>query len=66
MGFNSGKYDKEADFNKKSLQELIKFRDKLQQGLDNMTEIGKFAEPFYRENLGYVKMKIAERIGRKR
>lgn len=61
-------YDKSAEYDKKPLSELYRIRDRFIEGILqinlNPNENAILALPFYNENLEYIRMKIAERIGR--
>lgn len=61
MGYNSGKYDKEAEYAKKSLTELNAVRTQFELAVANYPDGPKM----FNEHLAWVKMKIAERIGKK-
>ncbi len=62
-------YDQEANYNKKSLKELMAIRDKFEAGLleceDRNDDMANACRPFFNEHLQYVRMKIAERVGKK-
>lgn len=60
MSYNTGNsYDKEADYAKKSLTELIAVRTQFELAVENYPNGPKM----FNEHLQWVKMKIAERIG---
>ena len=62
MAYNNGKpYDQEADYAKKSMAELIAIRTQFELAVINYPNGPKM----FNEHLEWVKMKIAERIGRK-
>ena len=54
-------YDKEAEYAKKTLTELITIRNKFELAVVNYPDGPKM----FNEHLGWLKMKIAERIGKK-
>ena len=55
-------YDKEAEYAKKTLTELIVIRNKFELAVVNYPNGPKM----FNEHLEWVKMKIAERIGKKK
>ena len=62
MAYNTGNsYDKEAEYAKKSMTELIAIRNKFELAVVNYPQGPKM----FNEHLEWVKMKIAERIGKK-
>ena len=62
MAYNTGnRYDKEAEYAKKSMAELIAIRTQFELAVINHPQGPKM----FNEHLEWVKMKIAERIGRK-
>ena len=62
MAYNTGKpYDQEAEYAKKSTVELIAIRTKFELAVVNHPNGPKM----FNEHLEWVRMKIAERIGRK-
>ena len=62
MAYNTGAgYDKEAEYAKKSMVELIAIRTQFELAVINHPQGPKM----FNEHLEWVKMKIAERIGRK-
>jgi hypothetical protein len=61
MGTNSSKYDQEAEYAKKTLTELIAVRTQFELAVANYPNGPKM----FNEHLEWVKMKIAERIGKK-
>ena len=62
MAYNNGNsYDKEAEYAKKSMTELIAIRNKFELAVVNYPQAPKMIN----EHLEWVKMKIAERIGKK-
>ena len=62
MSYNNGnQYDKEAEYAKKSMAELIAIRTQFELAVINYPNGPKM----FNEHLEWVKMKIAERIGRK-
>lgn len=69
MGYNTKPYDMDAEYSKKPMSELVKIRDQFQKGIDEFEQRTassciKSVPLFYNEHLQYVKMKIAERIGK--
>ena len=63
MAYNNGnRYDKEAEYAKKSMAELIAIRTRFELAVVNYPQGPKM----FNEHLEWVKMKIAERIGRKK
>jgi hypothetical protein len=62
MAYNNGNpYDQEAEYAKKSTAELIAIRTQFELAVINYPNGPKM----FNEHLEWVKMKIAERIGRK-
>jgi hypothetical protein len=62
MAYNNGnQYDQEAEYAKKSTTELIAIRTQFELAVINYPNGPKM----FNEHLEWVKMKIAERIGRK-
>lgn len=62
MAYNNGnKYDKEAEYAKKSMAELSAIRTQFELAVANHPNGPKM----FNEHLEWVKMKIAERIGKK-
>lgn len=62
MAYNNGnKYDKEAEYAKKSMAELNAIRTQFELAVANHPNGPKM----FNEHLEWVKMKIAERIGKK-
>lgn len=62
MAYNTGNsYDKEAEYAKKSMTELIAIRTQFELAVVNYPQAPKMIN----EHLEWVKMKIAERIGKK-
>jgi hypothetical protein len=57
---NGGSYDQEAEYAKKSMVELIAIRTQFELAVTNHPQIKMF-----NEHLQWVKLKIAERIGKK-
>ena len=55
-------YDKEAEYAKKTLTELIAIRNKFELAVVNYPNGPKM----FNEHLEWLKMKIAERIGKKK
>ena len=60
MGNNSSKYDREAEYAKKTLTELGKIRTEFESAVARHPDGPKM----FNEHLEWVRMKIAERIGR--
>jgi hypothetical protein len=58
---NGGRYDQEAEYAKKSMTELIAIRTQFELAVINYPNGPKM----FNEHLEWVKLKIAERIGRK-
>jgi hypothetical protein len=58
---NGGTYDQEAEYAKKSMAELIAIRTQFELAVANHPNGPKM----FNEHLQWVKMKIAERIGKK-
>ena len=62
MAYNTGNsYDKEAEYSKKTLTELIAIRTQFEMAVVNYPDGPKM----FNEHLQWLKMKIAERIGKK-
>jgi hypothetical protein len=62
MAYNTGSpYDKEAEYAKKSMAELVAIRTQFELAVINYPNGPKM----FNEHLEWVKMKIAERIGKK-
>ena len=62
MAYNTGNsYDKEAEYSKKTLTELIAIRTQFELAVVNYPNCPKM----FNEHLQWLKMKIAERIGKK-
>jgi len=62
MAYNTGgTYDQEAEYAKKSMTELIAIRTQFELAVINYPNGPKM----FNEHLEWVKLKIAERIGRK-
>lgn len=61
MGNNTSKYDMDAEYSKKSLSELQKIKLQYDAAIERHPEMKSL-----NEHLGYVKMKIAERVGKKK
>ena len=62
MAYNNGNvYDQEAEYDKKSMTELIAIRTQFELAVINHPNGPKM----FNEHLEWVKMKIAERIGKK-
>lgn len=62
MAYNTGNsYDKEAEYSKKTLTELIAIRTQFELAVVNYPDGPKM----FNEHLQWLKMKIAERIGKK-
>lgn len=62
MAYNTGNsYDKEAEYSKKTLTELIAIRTQFELAVVNYPNGPKM----FNEHLQWLKMKIAERIGKK-
>ena len=57
---NGGTYDQEAEYAKKSMAQLIAIRNKFELAATDHPDVKMF-----NEHLQWVKMKIAERIGKK-
>ena len=65
MGSNGPKYDLESATNAKSTKQLQVELKQFEDGLANLSEeYRKAACSFYTNHIAYLKMKIAERIGR--
>lgn len=60
MSYNSGKYDQEAQYAKKSLTELIALRTQFELAVAKYPNGPKM----FNEHLEWIRMKIAERIGK--
>ena len=61
MGYNNGNpYDQEAQYAKKTLAELIAIRNQFELAVARYPKVNMF-----NEHLQWVKLKIAERIGKK-
>ncbi len=61
MAYNTGNsYDKEAEYAKKSMVELISIRTQFELAVTNHPQVKMF-----NEHLQWVRAKIAERIGKK-
>ena len=58
---NGGSYDQEAEYSKKTLTELYAIRTQFELAVVNYPQGPKM----FNEHLEWVKMKIAERIGKK-
>ena len=66
MGYNSPVYDKEKATNAKTITQLQNELKQFEDGLVNLSEeYRKAACSFYTNHIAYLKMKIAERIGKK-
>lgn len=63
MGYNTHTYDKEAEYAKKSTKQLQAELKKFEQVVADW--IGDISPARFNEHIGYLKMKIAERIGKK-
>lgn len=63
MAYNTNKYDQEAEYAKKSMAELIAIRTQFELAVINHPHPP--GPKMFNEHLEWVKMKIAERIGRK-
>ena len=65
MGYNTNQWDKESHYAKKTTKqledELTKFREGLEKVRDNDPLC---AASFYSNHIEYLRMKIAERIGK--
>jgi hypothetical protein len=62
MAYNTGNsYNKEAEYAKKTLAELIAIREQFESAVADYPNGPKM----FNEHLQWVKMKIAERIGKK-
>lgn len=60
MAYNNGNpYDQEAEYAKKTLTELIEIRNQFELA------VAKYPQSKFNEHLQWVKLKIAERIGKK-
>ena len=63
MAYNNGnQYDQEAEYDKKSTTELIAIRTQFELAVINHPNGPKM----FNEHLEWVKMKIAERIGKRK
>ena len=66
MGYNGPVYDKEKATNAKTTAQLQSELKQFEDGLANLSEeYRKAACSFYTDHIAYLKMKIAERIGKK-
>jgi len=61
MAYNTAHYDKEAEYAKKSMAQLVAIRTQFELAVVNHPNAPKMIN----EHLQWVKMKIAERIGKK-
>jgi hypothetical protein len=59
MGTNSSKYDMDAEYSKKTIKALVSIRDQFEDAVRKHPDVKMF-----NEHLQYVKMCIANRIGK--
>lgn len=68
MGYNTHHWDREAHYKAKTTKQLQEELEKFRQGLESLRSdprmINTTAFPFYENHIEYLRMKIAERIGK--